>query len=133
MCLFNIFIGLMDYYELSVQCLIAMTVFMLPNGICLSSVAWSYPSELVPASQGKYSSLLNWTCSTVVAMIPPYVVAATPSDSAYPIFFFFAFYLLLALIFNLRTLPRTDRLRKTGYSSTNKSMEKDLLYNDRRH
>ena len=44
LCLFNVFIGLMDYYELSLQCLIAMTVFMLPNGICLSSVAWSYPS-----------------------------------------------------------------------------------------
>ena len=94
-----------------------MTGFMLPNGICLSSVAWCYPSELVPASQGKYSSLLNWTCSTIVAMVPPYIVAVTPRDSAYPIFFFFTGYLLLAIYINYRILPKTNRFGKTAYTN----------------
>lgn len=72
----NVFIGLTDLYNMPVECLITMSIFMIPNGIGLSSVAWSYPSELVPASQGKYSSFLNWTCSTLVAMIPPYITRA---------------------------------------------------------
>lgn len=70
----NLFIAITDYYDMPINCLITMTAFMMPNGVGLSSVAWSYPSELVPASQGKYSSFVNWTCSTMVAMIPPYIV-----------------------------------------------------------
>lgn len=105
----NVFIAVTDLYDLPLNCLITMTAFMMPNGVGLSSVAWSYPSELVPPSQGKYSSLLNWTCSTMVAMIPPYVVQATPDQSAYPVFFFFAGYLVLAFFINLMVLPRVDR------------------------
>ena len=105
-----------------------MTIFMFPNGIGLSSVAWCYPSELVPPSQGKYSSLLNWTCSTMVAMIPPYIVAATPRESAYPIFFFFCLYLLFALIVILKILPRTDKIRQTTTSNSQHSnRSRDLL------
>ena len=94
-----------------------MTAFMLPNGICLSSVAWCYPSELVPASQGKYSSLVNWTCSTIVAMVPPYIVAITPRDSAFYIFLFFTVYLIFAIIVNFRILPKTNRFGKTAYTN----------------
>ena len=115
---FNIIIAITDYFELPVQCIAAMAAFMLPNGICLSSVAWCYPSELVPPSQGKYSSLLNWTCSTFVAMVPPYIVALTPDDSAYPIFFFFALYLIIAFVINLRILPRTNRHGRTAYNGS---------------
>lgn len=105
----NIFIAVTDFFDLPKYCLITMTAFMMPNGVGLSSVAWSYPSELVPASQGKYSSFVNWTCATMVAMIPPYVIQATPDSSAYPIFFFFAFYLVIAFVINLIVLPRIDR------------------------
>lgn len=79
LALLNMLIGITDYYNLPVSCLIAMAAFMMPNGVGLSSVAWSYPSELVPASQGKYSSFVNWMCSTMVAMIPPYIVQITPN------------------------------------------------------
>ena len=130
----NICIAVTDYYELPVECLISMTLFMLPNGICLSSVAWCYPSELVAPSQGKYSSFLNWVCSTMVAMIPPYIVAATPRESAYPIFFFFTGYLLVAIVINLRILPRTNRHGRTAYASetdrsVDGSMERGLVPN----
>lgn len=105
----NVFIGLTDFYDMPIYCLITMSIFMIPNGIGLSSVAWSYPSELVPASQGKYSSFLNWTCSTMVAMIPPYVVKANEDGSAYMVFFFFAFYLVVAFVVNMSLLPKIDR------------------------
>jgi MFS transporter, SP family, arabinose:H+ symporter len=109
LAILNVFIGITDLYDLPLECLITMTAFMMPCGVGLSSVAWSYPSELVPASQGKYSSFVNWTCSTMVAVIPPYVVAATSVRNAYPVFFFFAFYLVIAFGINLSVLPRVDR------------------------
>lgn len=105
----NVGIGFTDLYDLPVECLITMTIFMIPNGVGLSSVAWSYPSELVPASQGKYSSFLNWSCSTVVAMVPPYIVKVTPEESAFPIFFFFALYLTLAFLINLSLLTKINK------------------------
>ena len=104
----NIFIAVTDMLDLPLYCLITMTAFMMPNGVGLSSVAWSYPSELVPASQGKYSSFVNWMCATMVAMIPPYLIQVS-GGSAYPIFFFFALYLMVAFVINLSVLPRADR------------------------
>jgi MFS family permease len=109
LALLNVGIGLTDLYDMPIYCLLAMTLFMIPNGIGLSSVAWSYPSELVPASQGKYSSFLNWTCSTMVAMVPPYIVKSTPNEGAYPVFLFFAFYLIVAFLINLSLLSKISR------------------------
>jgi MFS family permease len=127
LAILNVVIGVTDMYEMPVECLIAMTVFMLPNGVGLSSVAWSYPSELVPPSQGKYSSLLNWACSALVAIVPPYVVGLVSNKSAYSIFFFFAFYLVIAFFVNLRYVPRTDRVRRTAsYNNEEASEERSV-------
>lgn len=37
-------IGLTDYFNLPILCIITMAAFMIPNGAGLSSVAWCYPS-----------------------------------------------------------------------------------------
>jgi hypothetical protein len=66
---------------------------MIPCGGGVNSIVYSFPSELVAASQGKYSSAVSWMASAMVSLIPPFVVSATPDNLAYPMFFFFALYL----------------------------------------
>ena len=44
LAILNVFIAITDVYDLGIECLITMAAFMMPNGVGLSSVAWSYPS-----------------------------------------------------------------------------------------
>jgi len=106
LAILSTFIAVTDFLSLPVLCLITMAAFMLPNGAGLSSVAWSYPSELAQPSQGKYASLVNWTASTIVAMVPPFVTRSIPDNNAYPIFFFFSLYLFLSVAVTLKYVPQ---------------------------
>lgn len=93
-------IAISDLYGNSPLCLAFMTLFMVPCGSCLTSVIWSYPSELASKDRGKYSSLLSWTGAAVMTLVPPYILKAMPDNSAYPLFFFFSFYLCISFIIN---------------------------------
>lgn len=108
LAILNFFIGITDVLEMPLYCLITMTAFMVPNGAGMSSVAWSYPSELVPASQGKYGSFVNWTGSTIVAMVPPFIVRSMKDNSAYPVFFFFSVFLFLSAAVIIKLMPKID-------------------------
>jgi len=82
-----------------------MALFMIPCGGGLNAIVYTYPSELVAANLGKYTSAMSWVASALVTIVPPYVVAAMPGNLAYPMFFFFAFYLAIVSFINLRLLP----------------------------
>lgn len=82
-----------------------MAVFMIPCGGGLNAIVYAYPSELVPPSMGKYTSAMSWLASAIVSVVPPYVVGAVPGNLAYPMFFFFAFYLGIVSFINIRLLP----------------------------
>lgn len=101
LCGLNVMIGVADLMEKPTFLLVSMTLFMVPCGAGLTSIVWSYPSELVNTQQGKYASLVSWTGSALVTILPPYIIREMPGNNAYPIFFFFAFYLLIAEILNL--------------------------------
>lgn len=96
----NLLIGVADLIEEPLFCIVSMILFMIPCGSCLTSVAWSYPNELVGLAQGKYTSLLSWMGATVITLVPPYILNAMPNNSAYPIFFFFSFYLSICVYIN---------------------------------
>lgn len=96
----NLIIGVSDILEEPVFCIVMMSIFMIPCAAGLNSVVYAYPSELVVASQGKYASALSWIGSATVTLTPPFIVAAVPGNLAYPIFFFFAFYLGVACFIN---------------------------------
>jgi hypothetical protein len=99
-------IGVTDYLGLPILCIVTMAAFMMPSGAGLSSVAWSYPSELAQPSQGKYASLVNWTAATIVSMVPPFITRTIQDNNAYPIFFFFSLYLLISVGLTIRYLPK---------------------------
>lgn len=46
LALLTLAIAVSDLYGNSALCLAFMTLFMIPCGACLTSVIWSYPSEL---------------------------------------------------------------------------------------
>jgi hypothetical protein len=48
--------------------------------------------------------LTTWTGIFTVTVIPPFVTNAMPDKSAYPVFFFFGAYLILAAFINCKIL-----------------------------
>jgi len=99
-----------------------MTIFMIPCGASLTSVAWSYPNELIQTSKSKFPSLISWAGSTLVTTIPPYIVAVVPGNNAYPIFFFFTGYLVLAAVFNYFMLVEITHYKKNVMEMSNREM-----------
>lgn len=92
---------------------------MIPCGAGLSTVVYSYPSELVVAQQGKYTGAVSWLANAIVNIVPPYIVEVMPDKLAYPMFFFFAFYLGIVTVINFKLLPLAENIKKkTEYKPT---------------
>ncbi len=108
----NIIIAVVDIYRLALPSLIFMALFMVPCGAFFNSILWSYPSELASAAKGKYSSFLNWLGAAIVSLVPPYILNAMPNRAAYPIFFFFAAYLIFGAVVNRYVLMDVEAIEK---------------------
>lgn len=104
----NVLLGVGSILEWSLPSLLIICAFMFIEGSMLTSVAWFYPVEICSPRMVKYSSLMSMAGTTVVTVVPPFVVAAIPGHEAYPIFFFFAAYLLIAAVLNVNILPREN-------------------------
>ena len=96
MCVFNLLTGCADIEDEAELVLISMTLFMIPCGAGFQPITWYYGNELVGPDRGRICTFINWFASALVIFIPPYVTAATPDNKAYPIFFFFAAYLVFS-------------------------------------
>lgn len=81
-------------------------LFMFLEGSALTSVAWSYPSELCTPSIERYASLTSMAGTAIVTILPPFIVSNVENGEGYPVFLFFAIYLILACVLNYNLLPR---------------------------
>ena len=50
--------------------------------------------------------MTSMASTAVITIVPPFIEAAMPGHSSYPIFFFFAFCLVIATFSNYYLLPR---------------------------
>ena len=73
----------------------------------MTSVAWTYPAELATPGLEKYAAVVSMGGTATISIVPPMILLAMGDDyAAYPIFFFFALYLLVAAILNPYFIPR---------------------------
>lgn len=110
--LMNIVLAVGSILEEPVMSFSTICVFMFLEGSSLTSVAWSYPSELCTPSIERYASFTSMAGTTLVTILPPFIVANVEEHEGYPIFFFFAVYLILACILNYNLLPRDQQEQK---------------------
>lgn len=69
-----------------------MCLYMAVYGCAFVSPVWSYPSEIVPASQFLLPNIVHWIALAISTLIPPLVTAALPHNNSYPVFLFFGAY-----------------------------------------
>lgn len=87
----------------------SVCAFMFVVGAALTSVAWTYPGELCTPSIEKYVGLVSMAGTAVLTIGPPFVIEAIPNHESYPLFIFFALYLVGASFVNARMLPHDFR------------------------
>lgn len=78
-------------------------LYMLFIGSTVSPIAWPYPPELIPPVRVKYNSLISWTGSTIIAIIPI-------ENKSFIFFFSVSGYLLLTGIINYIFLIESKNL-----------------------
>jgi hypothetical protein len=75
-----------------------MSINMALYGSCILTVCYSYPSEVMAPHMAVYPNILNWIALTLVTSVPPIIVGIMPDNNAYPLFFFFGGYSIIASI-----------------------------------
>lgn len=78
-------------YEQVLALLIIMCFFMAIYGAGFLSPIWSYPSEIIPASQALPSNILHWVTLALCLLVPP-LVSGFNNNNPYPVFIFFGIY-----------------------------------------
>lgn len=84
-----------------------MCIYMLLYGATCLPVAWSVPSEIIPADEAIYANIPGWIATSVVVTCPPIISAAMPNGNSYPLFFFFGAYGIFASIVLYKWLVET--------------------------
>lgn len=92
--LMNFSLVIAMYYGQVLAILMIMCFFMAIYGAGFLSPIWSYPSEIIPASQALPSNILHWVALAVCLLVPPLVSGANNSNP-YPVFIFFGIYSLI--------------------------------------
>lgn len=87
-------------YLVKVNALIVifMVVYMIFFGLLFAPVSWSYPSEIVPASQSAIAVVFTWVALAFTTIIPPIIMQEMNQD-AYPIFLFFGIYTTFSVFY----------------------------------
>lgn len=104
----------------SAQQIIVITslyIFMTSFGFTLGPVVWLYIPEIVPANVVPYTTLANWAGASITIILFPILGSALPDGS---LFFFFAGWCVLSLIFNhkyvVETKNQTDKEIKRSFN-----------------
>jgi hypothetical protein len=58
---------------------ISVATFMMVYGILLS-VTWSYPSEILPASEALLPNIMHWLALSLSTLAPFFIMAAMPNN-----------------------------------------------------
>lgn len=95
-------IAMMEYS--STASLVIMIIYMVVYGGSFISPVWSYPSEVIPASETIIPNIVHWTALALEILIPPLIAGKMPNNNAYPVFFFFGVYGLFGFIHVFRCL-----------------------------
>jgi hypothetical protein len=70
-------------------------------------MAWSVPSEIIPADVAIYANVPGWIATSIVVTCPPIIAGDMPNGNVYPLFFFFAAYGIFASIVLYKYLVET--------------------------
>jgi hypothetical protein len=100
----NIALGISMMYSQVIGSLTIMIIYMIVYGGSFISPIWSYPAEVIPASQAVIPNIVHWTALALEILIPPLIAGGMPNHNAYPVFFFFGIYGLFAFIHVFRCL-----------------------------
>lgn len=85
--------------------IIGLVVFMANFGLSLGPVVWLYIAEIVEPEIIPYSTLVNWTATTIVIVTFP--ILSKVFGSPVPLFFFFAVWSSISLVVNRKLLIET--------------------------
>lgn len=106
--LLNIALAIAMMHSQLLACEFIMCLFMAVYGVSFISPIWSYPSEIIPASQALLPNIVNWLALALSTLIPPLVTGAMPNNNSYPVFLFFGIYGFLSFFHIFRHLRESD-------------------------
>lgn len=96
-------------YEQVLSLIIIMSLFMAIYGAGFLSPIWSYPSEIIPASQSLPSNILHWVTLALCMLVPP-LVSGFNKGNPFPVFIFFGIYGIIGFIHVRFTLRESNGL-----------------------
>lgn len=86
-------------FESEVGILLSIMAFMMVYGGMLLSAVWSYPSEIIPASESLIPNTVHWIALSLSTLAPSLVMSVMPNNEVYPCFLFFFAYSFFAFIY----------------------------------
>lgn len=89
-------------------CEFIMCVYMAVYGGSFISPIWSYPSEIIPASQALGPNIVHWLALAISTLVPPVVTGIMPHNNAYPVFLFFGLYGFIGVVHVFSTMKESD-------------------------
>ncbi len=98
MGIFSLAIAVTLIEQIEVAILLFMSIYMALYGGNILTVCYSYPSEVMAPHMAVYPNIMNWIALTLVTSVPPIIVGAMPDNNAYPLFFFFGGFGIIATI-----------------------------------
>ena len=98
MGVFSLAIAITLIEQVEVAILLFMSIYMALYGANILTVCYSYPSEVMAPQMAVYPNIFNWIALTIVTSVPPVIVGIMPDNNAYPLFFFFGGYGIIATI-----------------------------------
>lgn len=99
-------IAMMNYVILPSEMI--MCIYMAVYGASFISPIWSYPSEVIPASQALVPNVVHWLALAISTLVPPVITGIMPGNNAYPVFLFFGVYGIIGFIHVFKTMKESD-------------------------
>jgi MFS family permease len=108
MSILNIALVLAMIFEKVLPSLMIMCIFMVVYGGSFISPIWSYPSEIIPASQALLPNIMHWLALAISTLIPPAITGIMPNSNPYPVFIFFGIYGFISMIHVFKSMRESD-------------------------
>lgn len=104
----NLALSTSMYFEEVFSAKVIMCLYMAIYGGAFISPIWSYPSEIIPASEAVIPNVAHWLALATSTLIPPIVAGMMPNDNPYPVFVFFGLYGFLSFIHVYKDAKESD-------------------------
>lgn len=90
--LLNLALVVAMIYEQVLSILMILCIYMAVYGAGFINPIWSYPSEIIPASESLPSNIVQWISLALCMLVPPLIEGIMPKNNPYPAFIFFGLY-----------------------------------------